>query len=109
METGTVGGVAMEKYELVAKRGPREKYFLRSDGKEEVHIYLEDIHYRKGKKYEEIDNHLVKRKGTYHNYRNDFRVDYPEDGSNYLMRIEKEGSFLTVALKGALPTRFKTR
>ena len=52
METGRVGRVAMEKYELLAKRGPREKYFLRSDGKEEVHIYLEDIHYRKGKKYE---------------------------------------------------------
>lgn len=107
MEKSTVEVIVVDKYELVAKRKPREKYFLRSDGKEEVHIYLDDVHYQKGKKYEEIDNHLVRQKGTYHNYRNDFRVDYPEEGKNYLMRIEKEGSFLVIALKDALPVRLK--
>ena len=46
-------------YELEEKRNITEKHFLMSDGSIQAYVYSENIHFRDGDKYTEIDNNLV--------------------------------------------------
>ena len=53
----------MKEIEIISKRKPNEKHFLREDGTFVAKIYPKDIHYQKNGHYEEIDNSLIKKNG----------------------------------------------
>lgn len=90
----------MKEIEIISKRKPREKHFLRDDGCIVAKIYSDDIHYLKNGKYEEIDNTLVETDGIIQNKSNDFTVKF-NDNNNYLMQIEKENYYLNVKLENS--------
>ena len=88
----------MKEIELIEKRKPREKHFLREDGTFVAKVYSEDIHYKKGNKYEEIDNTLIKEGEDYYNKNNDFKVRFKNNGKYSLMYIEKDNNYLDISL-----------
>ena len=66
----------MKEIEILEKRGPKEKHFLREDGCMKAIIYNEDIHYLKNGKYEEIDNTIVEEDTFYTNKSNSYKVKF---------------------------------
>ena len=59
----------MREIEIIEKRKPKEKHFLREDGTMKAIVYSEDIHYLKNGKYEEIDNSIIEEENYYRNRR----------------------------------------
>lgn len=88
----------MKEIELIKKRKPREKHFLREDGTFVAKVYSDDIHYKKGNMYEEIDNTLTKEGEYYYNKSNDFKVRFKNNGKHSLMYIEKDNNYLDIML-----------
>lgn len=62
--------------ELIDLRKPREKHFLNEDGTITLNMYDEDIHYKKGNEYVEIDNNLIEENNKIINKENDFKVEF---------------------------------
>lgn len=91
----------MKEIELIGKRKPREKHFLREDGCIVTKIYNTDIHYLKNGKYEEIDNTLTTKEGFIQNKNNDYRVKFKEQSENSLMRMEKDKNYIDIKLKNS--------
>lgn len=89
----------MKEIELIEKRKPREKHFLREDGTFVVKVYNEDIHYKKEDRYEEIDNTLIRENNCFHNTSNDFNVRFQEQGKDSLIYMEKDDYYLDIKLK----------
>ena len=71
-----VKGEKMKEIELIEKRKPREKHFLREDGTFIAKIYSDDIHYKKDGKYEEINNTLIENQKKLLNKSNDYHVQF---------------------------------
>lgn len=84
----------MKQVELIDKRKPREKHFLREDGTILAEVYDTDIHYLKDGKYEEIDNTLVSENGVLRNKSNDYKVEFKENFKESLMKITKDEHYI---------------
>lgn len=99
----------MKEIELIHKRKPREKHFLREDGTTVAKIYNTDIHYKKEDKYEEIDNTLVKENDYYVNKSNDYKVFFKESSKDSLIKIVKDNNYLNMKLKESNNVKFNKR
>ena len=88
----------MKEIELKKLRKKREKHFLQEDGTIIAKVYGEDIHFKKGNEYKEIDNTLVKENGYYTNNKNEYKVYFKENSSDSLMKIEENNHFLEINL-----------
>ena len=60
--------------ELIDKRKPNEKHFLKDNGNIEVQLFREKVHYLKNGKYEEISNELKETENSFENVENDYKV-----------------------------------
>ncbi len=97
----------MKEIEIISKRKPNEKHFLREDGTFVAKIYPKDIHYQKNGHYEEIDNSLIKKNGYYQNKKNDYKVSYKENTKDSFLRMEKGNDYLELKLKDANEVKAK--
>ena len=88
----------MKEIELKNLRKRREKHFLQEDGTIIAKVYSEDIHFKKGNEYKEIDNTLVKENGYYTNTNNQYKVYFKENSIDSLMKIEEDNNFLEITL-----------
>ncbi|MBQ6282303.1 MAG: DNRLRE domain-containing protein [Bacilli bacterium] len=88
----------MKEIELLEKRKPREKHFLREDGTVKVCLYNEDIHYLKNDKYVEIDNTLIEQDDFYVNKSNSYSVKFNKKETNNLLEIEQDNYYLKLKL-----------
>lgn len=88
----------MREVEIVGLRKEREKHFLQENGEMIAKIYSIPIHFKKGNKYEEIDNTLVKENNYYKNKNNDYIVQFVENTNNLLMKMIKDNYFLEIKL-----------
>lgn len=99
----------MKEIELINKRKPREKHFLQEDGTIVAKVYSDNIHYKKGKNYVEIDNDLIKEKGNYTNKSNEYKVNFPDEVSSSIMKMEKDNYYLDIKLVNAKKTKAKKK
>lgn len=88
----------MKEIELKKLRKRREKHFLQEDGTIIAKVYGEDIHFKKGNEYKEIDNTLVKENEYYTNNKNEYKVYFKENSSDSLMKVEENNHFLEISL-----------
>ncbi len=88
----------MKEVEIVGLRKEREKHFLTDNGEMIAKVYSNPIHFKKGNKYEEIDNTLVKENNYYKNKNNDYIVQFMENTNNLLMKMIKDNYFLEIKL-----------
>ncbi len=88
----------MKEIELKKLRKKREKHFLQEDGTIIAKVYGEDIHFKKGNEYKEIDNTLVKENGYYTNNKNEYKVYFKENSTDSLMKVEEDNHFLEINL-----------
>ena len=88
----------MREVEIVGLRKEREKHFLQENGEMIAKVYSNPIHFKKGNKYEEIDNTLIKEKDYYKNKNNDYVVQFMENTNNLLMKMIKDNHFLEIKL-----------
>lgn len=88
----------MEGIELVDLRKRREKHFLQKNGEIIAQVYNEDIHYKNGDTYLEIDNCLIKDKGLYKNKSNDYKVYFKTDDNKDFMTLNLENHYLRFSL-----------
>ena len=84
----------MKEIEILEKRRPKEKHFLREDGSMKAIIYNEDIHYLKNGKYEEIDNTIVEEDTFYTNKSNSYKAKFNKKEAKNLMEVEKDEHYL---------------
>ena len=89
----------MKQVELIEKRKPREKHYLREDGTILAEVYDTDIHYLKDGKYEEIDNTLVNENGVLKNKSNDYKVEFKEDFKDSLMKMFKDEHYIDFKIR----------
>ncbi len=89
----------MKEIELKSLRKEREKHFLREDGLIVAKMYDDDIHYKNGNEYIEIDNTLIKEKGYYYNKDNSYKVYFPEVSDKVLMRTENNNHYICYTLQ----------
>ena len=87
----------MREIEIIEKRKPKEKHFLREDGTMKAIVYSEDIHYLKNGKYEEIDNSIIEEENYYRNRSNSYEVRFGKNKKN-LIEINKDGYYLKINL-----------
>ena len=97
----------MKEIEIISKRKPNEKHFLREDGTFVARVYNGNVHYQKNGKYEEIDNSLVKRNGYYQNKKNDYKVSFKENTNDSFLKMEKDNYYLELKLKEANEVKAK--
>ena len=84
--------------ELIDKRKPNEKRFLKDNGNIEIQMFRNNIHYLKDGKYEEISNELKENEKTIENFENDYKVIFYKKtggikylkGDNYIEFIPKD-------------------
>ena len=84
--------------ELIDKRKPNEKRFLKDNGNIEIQMFRNNIHYLKDGKYEEISNELKENEETLENFENDYKVIFNKKnggikylkGDNYIEFIPKD-------------------
>ena len=88
----------MREVEIIGLRKEREKHFLQANGEMIAKVYSNPIHFKKGNKYEEIDNTLVKENNYYKNKNNDYIVQFMENTNNLLMKMVKDNYFLEIKL-----------
>ena len=85
----------MEQIEIVGKRKPREKHYLKENGIIEAQLFDQDIHFLKNGIYEEIDNTLIKKNEIYENRNNSYKVQFNvSNESNKIYKIEKGEYYL---------------
>jgi len=89
----------MKQVELIEKRKPREKHYLREDGTILAEVYDTDIHYLKDGKYEEIDNTLVNENGVLRNKNNDYKVEFKENFKDSLMKMSKDEHYIDFKIR----------
>ena len=71
----------MEQIEIVGKRKPREKHYLKENGIIEAQLFDQDIHFLKNGIYEEIDNTLIKKNDIYDPLQQPPSPHHPHTGS----------------------------
>lgn len=90
----------MKKIEIIGKRKPKEKHFLKENGIIEAQLYDQDIHYLKNGKYEEIDNTLIKNGDVYENKNNSYSVSFNINNKrDNIYTIKKDDFYLEFYLK----------
>ena len=90
----------MKKIEIIGKRKPKEKHFLKENGIIEAQLYDQDIHYLKNGKYEEIDNTLIKNGDVYENKNNSYSVSFNTNNKrDNIYTIKKDDFYLEFYLK----------
>ena len=92
----------MKEIELIEKRKPREKHFLRDDGTIVARVYDNDIHYLRNGKYEEIDNTLIRKNNILENKSNNYKVEFDDDFNKSLMKISRDNYFVDFKFKDLL-------
>lgn len=92
----------MKEIELIEKRKPREKHFLRDDGTIVARVYDNDIHYLRNGKYEEIDNTLIRKNNILENKSNNYKVEFDDDLNKSLMKISRDNHFVDFKFKDLL-------
>lgn len=93
----------MKKVEIIGKRKPNEKHFLKDDGTFVAELYDENIHFLKDGIYEEIDNSLILSNGFYINKNNSIKVYFSNDKNNKeFMKIKKDNYYLNISLPNLL-------
>ncbi len=86
--------------ELIDKRKPNEKYYLKDNGNCEVHIFNHNVHFFRDGKYEEISNILVENQDLIEVNNREIKISFDKkDGS---IKYMKEGKYLKV-----IPYTFK--
>lgn len=88
----------MKEIELKKLRKRREKHFLQEDGTIIAKVYGEDIHFKKGNEYKEINNTLIKENDYYTNTNNQYKVMFKENSIDSFMKIEEDNNFLEINL-----------
>lgn len=88
----------MEKMELIEKRKPREKHFLKKNGIIEAQVFDEDIHFLKDGTYEEIDNTLMDMGDFYTNKNNAYKVNFNKISDGELTSISIGNSYIKTKL-----------
>ena len=104
-----VKGEKMQEIELIEKRKPREKHFLREDGTFIAKIYSDDIHYKKDGKYEEINNTLIENQKKLLNKSNDYHVQFQKNTTDSLMKIEKDGKYIDFKMSNINESQIKRK
>lgn len=94
----------MKEIEILEKRGKREKHFLRKNGEIIAKMYSDDIHFMKNGIYEEIDNTLLDKNEFYINKNNDYKVYFPKNTKNYIMKFERDNNYIEFYLKNCNDT-----
>ncbi len=89
----------MKEIEIIEKRKPREKHFLKENGLIVANLYDDDVHFLKNGKYEDIDNTLVEEEGYYTNTDNAYKVWFGKNPTRDLMQMESEEHYLNIKLK----------
>ncbi len=89
----------MKEIEIIEKRKPREKHFLKENGLIVANLYDDDVHFLKNGKYEDIDNTLVEEEGYYTNTDNAYKVWFGKNPACDLMQMESEEHYLNIKLK----------
>lgn len=85
----------MEQIEIIGKRKPREKHYLKENGIIEAQLFDQDIHFLKNGIYEEIDNTLIKKNEIYENRNNSYKVQFNvSNENNKIYKIEKGECYL---------------
>ena len=74
----------MKEIEILEKRKPREKHFVKENGEIVARIYSDNIHYLKDNKYEEIDNTLIEDDEYYTNVQNSYKVFFNKVVLNFM-------------------------
>ena len=98
----------MKQVELIEKRKPREKHFLREDGTILAEVYDMDIHYLKDGKYEEIDNTLVRENGVLRNKSNDYNVEFKENFKDSLIKMTKNNHYIDFKIRESNTSNLKS-
>lgn len=98
----------MKQVELIEKRKPREKHFLREDGTILAEVYDMDIHYLKDGKYEEIDNTLVRENGVLRNKSNDYNVEFKENFKDSLIKMTKDNHYIDFKIRESNTSNLKS-
>lgn len=98
----------MKQVELIEKRKPREKHFLREDGTILAEVYDMDIHYLKDGKYEEIDNALVRENGVLRNKSNDYNVEFKENFKDSLIKMTKDNHYIDFKIRESNTSNLKS-
>lgn len=88
----------MREVEIVSLRKEREKHFLQENGEMIAKVYNTPIHFKKGNKYEEIDNTLIKEYNYYKNKNNDYVAQFMQTTNEYIMKMNKDDYFLEIKL-----------
>lgn len=83
--------------ELVERRKPNEKHYLKDNGNVEIQIYKEKIHYLRNKKYEEITSRLIETDNNIDNIDNDYKTSFNK--KNGAVRYEKDNLYLELIPK----------
>ena len=78
--------------ELIDKRKPNEKRFLKDNGNIEIQLFRNNIHYLKDGKYEEISNELKENKDSLENTENDYKVIFNKKTGS--IRYNKENNYI---------------
>ncbi len=91
----------MEQIELKDLRKTREKHFLRKDGLIVAQLFDDDIHYKNGEFYDEIDNTLLKDSEYYHNKSNSYKVYFHENTTGLLTKIDFDNHYICYQLKNS--------
>lgn len=88
----------MKEIELIGKRKPREKHFLREKGIIEAQVFDEDIHFLKDGTYEEIDNTLIDMGNYYTNKNNAYKVTFAKTSKDELTKISIGDNYIKTKL-----------
>jgi YD repeat-containing protein len=97
--------------EVVEKRERNVKHFLRDDGSFVAAIYPENVHYKDGDEWKEIDNSIVEQKDeenndVLENKANDFKVRIAKKASaNKLVSIKKDKYEISWGIENDLETK----
>lgn len=83
--------------ELIDKRKPNEKHFLKDNGNIEVQLFREKVHYLKNGKYEEISNELKETENSFENVENDYKVIFNKINGG--IKYVKGGYYLEIIPK----------
>lgn len=88
----------MKEIELIGKRKPREKHFLKKNGIIEAQVFDEDIHFLKDGSYEEIDNTLIDIGDYYTNKNNAYNVKFAKTSIEELTDISIGNNYIKTKL-----------
>ncbi len=88
----------MKEIELIGKRKPREKHFLKKNGIIEAQVFDEDIHFLKDGTYQEIDNTLIDIGNYYTNKNNAYNVKFAKTSKDELTCISIGDNYIKTKL-----------